>query len=122
MLYAFCFKANHKGTSFTWDVHFDININSDNNILKDVNNFVSTVGVEYVINCFSNYYYYNDFEDDDSDDNNNNNNNNTNDNSTKVYHNGNGINSNNDCNDNNGDITDLILENYIICAFIMSLN
>ena len=87
-----------------------------------MNNFVSTVGVEYVINCFSNYYYYNDFEDDDSDDNNNNNNNNTNDNSTKVYHNGNGINSNNDCNDNNGDITDLILENYIICAFIMSLN
>ena len=100
-------------------------INSDNNILKDVNNFVSTVGVEYVINCFSNYYYYNDFEDDDSDDNNNNNNNNnnnTNDNSTKVYHSSNGINSNNDCNDNNGDITDLILENYIICAFIMSLN
>ena len=117
MLYAFCSKANHKRTSFTWDVHFDININSDNNILKDVNNFVSTVGVEYFINCFSNYYYYNDFEDDDSDDNNNNNNNNnTND------HNSNGINSNNDCNDNNGDITDLILENYIICAFIMSLN
>ena len=120
MLYAFCSKANHKGTSFTWDVHFDININSDNNILKDVNNFVSTVGVEYVIiNCFSNYYYCNDFEDDDSDDNNNNN---TNNNSTKVYHNSNGINSNNDCNDNNGDITDLILENYVICAFIMSLN
>ena len=119
MLYAFCSKANHKGTSFTWDVHFDININSDNNILKNVNNFVSTVGVEYVINCFSNYYYYNDFEDDDSDDNNNNN---TNDNSTKVYHNSNGINSNNDCNDNNGDITDLILENYIICAFLMRLN
>ena len=120
MLYAFCSKAKHKGTSFTWDVHFDININSDNNILKDVNNFVSTVGVEYVIiNCFSNYYYYNDFEDDDSDDNNNNN---TNNNSTKVYHNSNGINSNNDCNDNNGDITDLILENYVICAFIMSLN